>query len=314
MVQPRVPSGRDGEVTAKADKRVIGVGLACLDQLLIWEDTSSPVESNKIMASDLQGGGMAATAMVAVSRLGGSAELWTAIGDDWVGDQILQALESEDVGTRYVIRIQGGRSLFIVVCVDQRTGERHFKPTASRDKFEGEVGDFGLLPEAGCLLIDHALPDSELRAAKEARLHGVPVVSDTGRFGEWQSRILPYVDYAIVSEKGAKSLDDDPRKACEAIREMGAGCAVVTLGEKGLVYQDGDTRGELPAFDVEVVDTTGAGDVFHGAFCYGLVQGFSLAENLRFSSATSALKCQRLGGRAGIPTREQVDVFLKERG
>ena len=295
-------------------KRVIGVGLACLDQLLIWEDTAAPIEGNKIVASDMQGGGMAATAMVAVSRLGGDAELWTAVGDDQAGDQIIRAAEMDGVNTDQMERVEGGKSMLIVVCVDQKSGERHFKRASDWDRPTHAIGDIAKVPEAGCLLIDHALPESELPAAREAKSHGIPVVSDTGRFGDWQEEILPFVDYPIVSEKGAQSLNDDLREACRSVHSMGAECVVVTLGDKGLIYFDGETFGELPAFKVEVVDTTGAGDVFHGAFCYGLVEGFSLEDNLRFASAVSAMKCTKIGGRAGIPTREQVDVFLAERG
>ena len=301
-------------MTANSGKRVIGVGLACLDQLLIWEDMAAPVQGNKIVDSDMQGGGMAATAMAAVCRLGGEAELWSVVGDDWVGERIVQALEAEGVDAEQIVRIAGGRSLFVMVCVDQKTGERHFMHSSGRDKPEGAIGDLGQLADAGCLLIDHALPDSELRAAKEAKRLGVPVVSDTEGIRDWHPEIFPFVDYAIVSERAARSLSDDLRVACQLIREMGAGHVVVTLGDQGLVYHDGERFGQLPAFEVEVVDTTGAGDVFHGAFCYGLVQGFSLRDNLRFASATSALKCRQIGGRAGIPRREEVYEFLRERG
>ena len=301
-------------MTANPGKKAIGVGLACLDQLLIWKDIAAPVQGNRIVDSDMQGGGMAATAMVAVRRLGNDAELWSAVGDDWVGERIIQALEVEGVDAGQVARMAGGRSLFIVVCVDQQTGERHFMHSSGWDKPEGAIGDLARLADAGCLLIDHALPESELRAAKEATRFGVPVVSDTEGVGERHPEIFPFVDYAIVAERGARAVNHDLHQACRAIREMGAKCVVVTLGEKGLVYFDGETFGELPAFQVEVVDTTGAGDVFHGAFCYGLTQGFSLEDNLRFASATSALKCRRIGGRAGIPSREEVDEFLRERG
>lgn len=301
-------------MTARVNKRVIGVGLACLDQLLIWEDMAAPVEGNKIAQSDMQGGGMAATAMVAVSRLGGASELWAAVGDDWVGDQIIRLLEMEGVDAGQVERIADGKSLFMVVCVDQKTGERHFMSASERSKPSGPIGNPERLADAGCLLVDHSLTDSEIDAAREAKRQGIPVVSDTGRFGQWQSEILPFVDYAIVSERGALGLDDDLREACRSVHAMGAGCVVVTLGDKGLIFFDGETFGDLPAFEVDVLDTTGAGDVFHGAFCYGLVEGFPLTDNLKFASATAALKCTRIGGRAGIPSRKQVDAFLAERG
>ena len=301
-------------MTATGGKRVIGIGLACLDQLLIWEDMAAPVQDNKIVNTDMQGGGMAATAMVAVSRLGGQAELWAAVGDDWVGQQIVRSLETERVDVGQVVRTVGGRSMLMLVCVDHKTGERHFMHWNAPDKPTRAIGDLAHLADAGCLLIDHTLPASELRAAQEAQRLGVPVVSDTERLDKSCPEIFPFVDYAIVSERGARALNDDLREACRSIQQMGAGCVVVTLGEQGLVYLHGATYGRLPAFEVEAVDTTGAGDVFHGAFCYGLVQGFPLERNLRFASATSALKCLRIGGRAGIPSRGQVDEFLREKG
>jgi sulfofructose kinase len=143
---------------------------------------------------------------------------------------------------------------------------------------------------------------------------GVPVVGDFSRIGETTAALLKHVDYAILSEGALGDLDPGahPRAACEKLRSMGPRCAVITRGAKGLAHDDGETYGEMPAFDVDVVDTTGAGDVLHGAFCYGLVRGFDLERNLRFASATAAVKCTRLGGRAGIPNRQEVERFLRE--
>lgn len=284
-----------------------------MDQLLVWKDVALPIQENSIIDIDMQGGGMAATAMATVCRLGGNAELWSTIGEDWAGEKILRALRAEGVDTSQIIQIVEGSSFFMVVCVDQQTGERHFMHTGRWDKPKEAIGDLSRLDKSGCLLIDHALPESELPAAKEAQRLGVPVVSDTNGFNAWHREIMPFVDYAIVSERGAMALKDDLHEACKSIQGMGAKCVVVTLGENGLVYLDGDTFGRLPAFEVKVVDTTGAGDVFHGAFCYGLVHGFSLRANLRFASATSAMKCRQIGGRGGIPNREQVDEFLQKR-
>ncbi|MFH1571384.1 MAG: PfkB family carbohydrate kinase [Gemmatimonadota bacterium] len=296
--------------------RVIGVGLACLDQLLLWQDMSRPVRESRIVGRDLQGGGMAATAMVAAARLGGPAELWTAVGDDWVGDHILQELAREQVETGQVVRLPGGRTLMVTVCVDQATGERHFMYSDGRSQPDQPVGDLARLAGAGCLLVDHGLPASELRAAREARRLGVPVVSDTGGLGDGNRPVLACVDCAILSQMGARSLGlgDDWAAACRQVQALGPRQVVVTLGERGLAFLDGDTFGALPAFAVEVVDTTGAGDVFHGAFCWGRARGWPLRDNLLFASAVAALKCRRLGGRAGIPGRDEVHDFLAARG
>jgi len=295
---------------------VVGVGLACLDQLLLWEDMGATVREARVVGRETQGGGMAATAMVAVSRLGGQAELWTAVGDDWVGDFIVRELGDEGVNTGQILRLEGGHSLLVTVSVDQPTGERHFVYSSGRTHPPGPVGNLARLERAGCLLVDHCQPDSEVRAARRAQELSIPVVSDTEGLGERHRDIFAHVDYAILSQECARSLGagDDWREAGRRVQDMGPRCAIVTLGDRGLACLDGDEFDEFPAFAIDVVDTTGAGDVFHGAFCYGLVRGHGLRDNLIFASAVSALKCQCLGGRSGIPSLEEVISFLDERG
>ena len=342
--------------TAQHTKRVIAIGMACVDQVMLWQDLGAPVHTNRLVACDLQGGGMAATASVAVARLGGRAELWSAVGADWAADLIVRSLDAEHVDTAHVERVKGCRGPLMVVCVDQPTGERCFYHATGYCRPAHPVGDLRRLRGAGCLLVDGIRPKSDLRAAREARRLGVPVVGDVGWIGKLTPEILKYVDYAILSESCARRVLGGPgrppapgapaglarraighpdlsdpasvtatlsgraagnrqaglwRDACRAVRAMGPACVVITLGAKGLAYLDGDRYGRMKAFRVKVVDTTGAGDVFHGAFCYGLVEGFALEKNLRFASAAAAMKCRHIGGRAGIPTRREVMRFLK---
>ena len=301
---------------AASGGRVIGIGVACLDQLILWEDMAAPVREAKIIACDMQGGGMAATAMVTVARLGGEAEFWGAVGDDWVADRILKGLEDERVDTSHVRRIDGKTGPFMVVCIDRRTARRHFFHWTGLCDAGSPLGSLERLQDAGCLLTDLTRPETDLAAAREARRLGVPVVADVEGMSERARPVLAHTDYAIADEGCLRNLNAgaDPRKACEAIRAMGPAQVVITLGEGGLVFLDGERFGRMNAFDVEAVDTTGAGDVFHGAFCYGLTQGFAMDENLAFASAAAALKCCRLGGRAGIPGCEDVIRFLKDSG
>ena len=300
---------------AKA-KKVVGVGLACLDQLLLWRDMQAPLVGNKILDFQVQGGGMVGTAMVAVARLGGQAEFWGAVGDDWMGRMILDGFRCESVDTRHVVVVPGGRGPMVVVCVDHPTGQRHFLYWTGFPEPEGEIGSLESLETAGCVLVDGTHHQSALRAARQARRLGVPVVADMGGVGEKTAALLSHVEYAIISEGCAQRVagGDDYLAACQAIRSMGPEHVVVTLGEKGLVYLDGERLAEMPAYPVEVVDTTGAGDTFHGAFCYGLTEGFPFVRNLQFSSAAAAMKCRQMGGRAGIPGRDEVVRFLIERG
>ena len=296
-------------------KKVIGIGMACLDQLIVWQDLRTPLAANRLLGHDVQGGGMAATALVTVARLGGKAEFWGAVGNDWIGDLILRGLRDEGVGTSQVRRVAGQRGPMMMVWIDQPTGERHFFRLTGFCRTPRPVGSLARLKSAGCLLVDQTRPESILRAAREARRLGVPVVGDLGSVGDEVRKVLRYVDYAIFSETAVGDLaaGGNYRRACQAIRAMGPPHVVITLGRRGLVFLEGGRFGRLSAFPVKVVDTTGAGDTVHGAFCYGLVEGLPLEKNLAFASAVAAMKCRRLGGRAGIPTRAEVVRFLKQR-
>jgi sugar/nucleoside kinase (ribokinase family) len=160
------------------------------------------------------------------------------------------------------------------------------------------------------------LPEVATIGAHRVQKLGIPVVADMGSgVREGQRDLMAAVDHAVFDERSIRRLapDGGPRKACEAAQRMGPQHVAITRGERGVVSLNGDTYRELDAFQVDVVDTTGAGDVFHGAFCYGLLAGYEVETNLLFSSAVAAIKCTRLGGRAGIPRMPEVRRFLKER-
>ena len=295
--------------------KVVGVGLACLDQLILWEDTSAPVADNRIVEWSTQGGGMVGTALVAAARLGARAEWWGAVGDDWMGRMILDGLRAERVDTSQVRVLPDVRGPMVVVCVDGKTGQREFLHCLGLGPWPAPITPLERLADAACLLIDNTQPASERAAARRAREFGIPVVGDLGRVRDGDRDVVAHLDYAIVPQQCAESVcQSDLRAACEQIAAMGPRCVVVTLGERGLVYLDGDRFGRMDAFEVGVVDTTGAGDTFHGAFCVGLTRSLPLEQNLAFASAAAALKCRKLGGRAGIPNRDEVVGFLSGRG
>ena len=200
--------------------------------------------------------------------------------------------------------------------MDKSTGERRFLHWTGACERDEPIVSPEALAGAACLLVDGCQLSSALGAAEEANRLSIPVVSDVGRITDANRPLMERVNYAIVPEMCARRLDagDDLRKACEAIRAMGPACAVITLGEKGLLALDDDGFVQMDAFDVDVADTTGAGDVFHGAFCFGLLRGLSTRRNLAFSSAVAAMKCRHVGGRAGIPTYAEVRQFLADRG
>jgi ribokinase len=175
--------------------------------------------------------------------------------------------------------------------------------------------DHELIASAGALLVDSLEPVGARAAAETARGAGIPVVIDAGTLREGIDELLPLCDYIVASETFAEQISSG-RGVDEALRIMLDLCpraAVVTLGERGSVALSPEGKIEVGGFRVRAVDTTGAGDVFHGAFLYAVLQGWDLHRICLFSNAVAAMKCRRLGGRTGIPTRDEALAFLRER-
>ena len=296
---------------------IIGVGLATVDHLFVTGEVCGSHRS----ASDYgtQGGGLVATAVAAAGRLGASAEIWTCIGDDPGGEFVLREFERDGVDTSQVCIIPGGATATCAVFVDELTGERWFVFYNGRGLGGRHGFDLSRIDSAACVLADaHLLADS-LVAARYAQRAGVPVITDIEEFTGENLELARRSDILIVPEACAltHSGTDDPGGAIAALLRLGPRFAAITMGGRGGAWagqlRPGDPVAPLThydAFAVDVVDTTGCGDVFHGAFAAGLVRGWDAGRIVRFASAASALKCRALGGRSGIPTFEEVMSFL----
>jgi len=271
----------------------------------------------------VQQGGMAATAMVTVARLGGSAEFVGAVGPDVFGVQTLGSFRDTGVDCGRVWTAPSGSTPLSNVLVDRRTGRRtilHHRGVLEAPSLPGL--DAGTLDLEGVrfLHMDGLLLDSAVELAARARRRGIVVTLDlTGRLFERPERteeLIGYADYLIPSRVWAERYtgEADAFAAAEALLRSGARAVIVTMGGEGSAVVSGERRFRVPAFEVPVVDTTGAGDVFHGAFIFGMLQDWSLEETLRFSNAAAAMKCRTLGARAGIPTLEEVFEFMSAAG
>jgi sugar/nucleoside kinase (ribokinase family) len=296
--------------------RVIGIGLACLDYLLRVPDFRTVHRGCRLEGFKNQGGGPAATAMVAVGRLGGEAELWTVLGQDHHGQLIEEELLHEGVDMTQTVRLADWPSLFNFVLIDGVTGERVFLGPPGADwrmSWLDAEHDWARIDSADALLVCASWGPVVLKGLRRAREKGVPTCIDIGRIAG-NEELLGLVDYLVVPRHAAVEAAGAPGlEALKALSGFGARMVVITLGPQGSIYlADGEVE-EVPAFEVEAVDTTGAGDVFHGAFAYGLARRWTPRQLMLFSSAVAALKCTELGGRTGIPDLAQTERFLAER-
>lgn len=301
--------------------RVVCVGLSAYDQT--WEVEVLPDRPGKIRALNYRdgGGGMAANAAVAVARLGGRAAFWGRAGADNAGRAMHAELAALGVDVANFRLFDGARSSVSGIVVDA-AGER----SIVNFRGAGLPDDAGWLPLAGiagadAVLADPRWPDGALAAFRAARAAGVPTVLD-GDVAEAAvfDRLLPSVDCAVFSESGlagyAADADTEADIDAEAARlrhALARGCrlAAVTRGARGVRWTDGGQTCEQPAFAIRAVDTTGAGDVFHGACALALGAGVGVAPAFRFAAAVAALKCTRPGGRGGIPDLGAVLAFLE---
>lgn len=296
---------------------VVGLGLNATDTLLLAPHF--PAFGGKAPFTDeiLSPGGQVATAMVACARLGLRTRYIGTVGDDERGVVQLRSLRESGIDLSCVQVRPGCPNQSAYIIIDGETGERTVlwkRPECLRLQ-PGEI-----TPEmitAGRLLhIDgHDTPAVE-RAARIARQAGMPVTVDVDTLYHGFDRVLPLVDYLIASSDFPPQWTGqaDPCKALQSIqREYGMRVAAMTLGAHGALALEGGRFVYSPAFVVDCVDTTGAGDVFHGAFCYAVLSGMPLREALDFSNAMAALNCTALGARGGI--RGLADArALMERG
>ena len=290
----------------------VGVGFCSNDDISLLPEI--PIDSKvKIIEHTIQGGGPAATSTVAASRLGLRAAFIGTVGDDDAGRRIIADFQSEKVDTSSIV-VRHSRTSPIAYCwVDEPTGKRSVAWTRG-DTEELEAGEANLkiLDGAKVLHMDGHNPKGALAAAKRAKELGVLVNFDAGTVREGVAELLPYADILITSEAFARSWtgENDLERALVKLSDYKPRVLGCTMGENGSMVYDGGKFIKCPAFKIDPVDTTGAGDVFHTAFAVRYLETQDLYECQRFGAAVSAIKCGKLGGRAGIPSRAQVDEFL----
>ena len=292
---------------------VVGIGYTALDYLGIVPHI--PRENTKLEIRDftIQGGGPTATAMVTVRRLGLAAAYIGKVGGDEFGRRMLDELGREEVDVSSVVVEPGAFSQYAFIMVDEKTAARTILWTrGSVSHLAPHEVNLDLVASARGLFIDDLEPGAALIAARAARERGIPVLIDAGSLREGVRELLPLCDYIIASEHFAQQISGSTNlgKALDVLSSFGPKASAVTLGERGCIAFADDKFIEVAGFAVQAVDTTGAGDVFHGAYLFGVLQGWDAYRCCVFANAVAALKCRKLGGRAGIPTFPEAVKFI----
>lgn len=293
---------------------VLGVGLNATDTLLLVKEFPPYAGKVPFDSEMLSPGGQVATAIVTCARLGLRAKYIGTIGDDLRGQIQRESLEGTGVDTSSVIVREGCPNQTAYIVIDQRTGERTIlwqraeclRLSPSEIRSEDIAG-------AKLLHIDGYDIDAAAYAASLARHHGIPVSIDVDTVYPGFEAVLPHIDYLVAGSGWPAKWtgESDPFIALAGLqREYGMRVAAMTLGDEGSLALYENRWFYSAAFDVHCADTTGAGDVFHGAFCYAMLSGMGMQEALHFSNAAAALNCTAIGARGHVPDRDEVKALL----
>lgn len=289
---------------------VLVVGVAVMDFMFFMDEFPTRPEKYRADQALVTGGGCGGNAAVAIARLGGDARLATRLGNDAVGRMIADDLIECGVDLKLTDR-SGRRSSYSSIVV-AANGDRQIVNFRG-DGLAEHTGAIRDAEKVDAVLVDTRWPEGACEALRRARHFSVPGIVD----GEAPlvDEVLSLASHIAFSEQGladfapGKSRADALRLAAEKYDAW----VCVTHGESGVTHVTADGRlVTVPAFNVETKDTAGAGDVWHGAFALALAEGQTEHDAVRFSNAVAALKCARIGGRSGTPTRDETEEFLKE--
>jgi sulfofructose kinase len=293
---------------------VVGVGRNATDTLIVVPRFPAYAGKAPFQEEIVMPGGQVASALAACARLGLRMKYIGAVGADERGRIQLQSLAAAGIDCTDVKVRPNCATQSAYVIVDASTGER----TVFWRRDDGlriepaEITEENIA--CGSLLhIDGHDTPAVARAAALARAHGIPVTVDVDTIYDGFDRVLPLVDYLVASSEfpAAWTSERDPFQALETLQtEYGMKVAAMTLGVHGSLARCDGRFFYAPAYAVNAVDTTGAGDVFHGAFCYAVLKGMPMRDALDFSNAMAALNCTAPGARGGIRGLEEIRALM----
>ena len=295
---------------------VVGVGANSVDIVNVLPACPAPHGAGAKMRIRRQvvcGGGQMATALATCARFGLRAKYVGATGNDERGERIRRELASHAVDVSDVV-MRDAFTQFAVILLDETTGERIVlwdrddRLTLLESELPAEA-----IAAASLVHVDDVDEAAAIRAARIGRAAGRPVTSDLDRLTERTWELVAAVTVPILAEHLLAELTglDDEERALRKLRSRHDGLLVVTLGRRGAMALEGERIHVVPAFEVAAVDTTGAGDVFRGAFIYGLLQGWAVERVLSFANAAASVACTRLGAINGIPILEEAYRVLQ---
>lgn len=290
--------------------KVVGIGHAEVDHLAMVDRYPDPESKVELAGFSIQGGGTVATALSTLAGFQVQTAFVGKLSDDDFGQFVLRGLEGLGIDLSGVVTQAGRLSPYAFIILERETRRRTtFYTEGNVDRLLPDEIDPALVDGAALLLVDGFHIEAQIAAAERARAAGAPVVLDASALREGMGELVALSDVLIASERYASEVA--PRGEIEdsliELHRMGPRTVVVTMGEEGSIGLEGEKLVRQPPLPVGVVDSTGAGDVYLGAFCHGVLNGWPLERCMQLASAASGLSCRELGPRAGLPELGEVE-------
>jgi sulfofructose kinase len=291
--------------------RVIGIGQAAIDHLAVVDRYPDPDTRSELAGFSIQGGGTVANALVLLAGFGVECAFVGKLSDDDFGRFALRSIEAMKVDVSRAVVQPGRLSPFAFHVLERESHRRTIFHTAGNlDPLGLDQVDLACLQGAELLIVDGHQTEVQIRAAEEAHKLGVRVMLDAGSIREGMGELVALSDVLLASERYASEVA--PRGEIEdsliELSRMGPRVVVVTMGKEGSIGLEGDKLVHQPPLQVEVVDTTGAGDIYLGGYAYALLQGWPLERCMQVASAAAGLSCRNLGARAALPDLQEVEA------
>ena len=290
---------------------VVGVGRLTLDQIGVGPRMRDP--DMMLSTFSVQAGGPTGTALATMAAFGAKTRYFGRLGDDPFGDLTLRHLGGFGVDTSLVLREADRLSPTTFILLEEETGRRYIRH-ASTDVTPLEPKDLPptLFDGVRLAYFDAEMPTVQIACAERARARGARVLLGVRKVGQGLGELLDLADIVVVSERVAAEIahSSDMERSLVELVKMGPEIAVITLGDEGAVGLYEEKLVRQHAIDIEMVDVTGAGSIFRGAFGYAMLQGWPLERALPFATAAAGLGCTGIGAQGAIPTLAAVEQAL----
>ena len=300
--------------------RILCAGIIVLDEVFRVDEFPRPDCKVQTDTFFVVNGGCAANAAVAIARLGGRAALAGPMGgpagEDRNGDQVLRALAREGVDCGFCQRVDGLSTALSAIFINARGDRTIVTYRDERIAATLPADADAVVAAADAVLADNRYPDFVAPICAAARRRNAPVVLDGDRPTVEDDPLFRLATHVIFSSECLRETTGlaDLGDGLARLARLTDAFLAVSNGPDDILYRDGGTLRRLPVFSIAAVDTLGAGDAFHGGFALALAEGRNEVDAMRFGSAVAGIKCSRLGGSAGAPTRREVEEFLAEQG